>query len=84
MFFAELNIYTYMAHYVARVLKQRPNEILDGWGVAELLVAYGQYSNEDSYKNFLEWKSLSSKDKKSVEKPDEYRVLFYAPNDLTE
>lgn len=74
----------YMAHYVARVLKQRPGDIMDHWGVAELLVAYGQYANEESYKNFLEWKSLSTKAKKSCEKPDEYRVLFYAAEDLTE
>lgn len=83
-FFASLNLYTYMAHYVAKVLKQRPNVILDHWGVAELLVAYGQYANEESYKNFLEWKSLSNSTKNKVKKPKEYAVLFYTNEDLKE
>lgn len=73
-----------MAHYVAKVLHQRPNDVLDDWGVAELIVAFGQYGNEESYKNFMEWKSLSVKDKKTVDKPDEYRVMFYTPEDLME
>jgi len=70
-----------MAHYVAKMLKLRPNEILDGWGVPELIVAYGQYANEESYNNFLQWKNLSSKDQKSVKKPDECHVKFYAPEE---
>lgn len=73
-----------MAHYVARELGIRPNDILDHWGVAELLVAYGQYSNEDTYKNFMEWKALSAKAKNEVKKPKEYHVAFYSPADLEE
>lgn len=73
-----------MAHYVGKVLKQRPNDILDHWGVAELLVAYGQYANEESYKNFLEWKSLSNSTKNKVKKPQEFAVLFYSNEDLQE
>ncbi|EOH95864.1 hypothetical protein UAY_03290 [Enterococcus moraviensis ATCC BAA-383] len=79
-----MNIYTYMAHYVAKVLKQRPNIILDEWGVAELLVAYGQYANEESYSNFLEWKSLGNETKRKVKKPKEYAVLFYTNDDLAD
>lgn len=83
-YFAELNIYTHMAHYVAKVLKQRPSAILDSWGVAELLVAYGQYANEESYKNFLEWKSLDNSMKNKIKKPKEYAVFFYSVDDLQE
>lgn len=71
-----------MAHYVAKVLKKRPNEILDHWGVSELLVAYGQYANEESYSNFLEWKNLDNETKHKVKKPKEYAVLFYTLDDL--
>ena len=71
-----------MAHHVARELKQRPNDILDGWGVAELVVAYGQYTNEDAYSNFLQWKSMDGKAKKSVKKPDAFHVKFFGLEEL--
>jgi len=83
-YFANLNVYTYMAHYVAQVLKLRPNDILDTWGVAELLVAFGVYKNEESYKNFLEWKSLSQESKKKIKKPQEFAVQFYTAEDLSD
>lgn len=73
-----------MAHYVAKKLHIRPNDILDGWGMPELLVAYGQYANEESYRNFLEWKSLSDETKRKHKKPEEYRVFFYSVDDLNE
>nr|DAL89380.1 MAG TPA: hypothetical protein [Caudoviricetes sp.] len=73
-----------MSHYVAKVLHKRPNEILDTWCPAELLVAYGFYTNEESYQNFLQWKGLSQKEKSKIGKPDEYHVRFYAPEDLEE
>ena len=38
-----------MAHYVGKELHIRPNEILDTWGVPELIVAYGEYANETAY-----------------------------------
>ncbi|WP_430622076.1 hypothetical protein [Enterococcus sp. DIV0800] len=71
-----------MAHHVARILKQRPNDILDHWGVAELLVAYGQYSNEDTYSNFLDWQRLEPDVKKTIEQPEEYSVYFLTPQDF--
>ena len=83
-YFASLNVYVYMAHYVAQVLKLRPNRILDTWGVAELLVAFGTYKNEESYKNFLEWKALSQESKRKIKKPQEFAVLFYTVDDLNE
>lgn len=83
-FFAAFNLYTHMAHYVANVLKQRPNDILDGWGVAELLVAYGQYTNEKVYSNFLDWKGASREARSKMERPEEYHVKFYSPEDLEE
>lgn len=66
-----------MAHYVARVLHQRPNDILDKWGVPELIVAFGQYANEEADKNYQEWKSLSNEARQKVERPQPFVVRFY-------
>ena len=65
-----------MAHYVAKQLHIRPNEILDTWGVAELIVAFGQYANEQSSKNYEEWKHLDSQQKAKVMQPSKYIVYF--------
>lgn len=73
-----------MAHYVARTLSQNPADILDGWSVPALIVAYGIYANEESYKNFLRWKDIPEKERRKIERPDEYRVLFYSPEDIEE
>ncbi|WP_175579975.1 hypothetical protein [Enterococcus florum] len=73
-----------MAHHVGRILHIRPNTILDEWGVPELIVAYGQYSNEDTYRNYLEWKNLDTKSKKEIKKPEAYSVLFLDDDDLEE
>lgn len=83
-FFASLDIYSYMAHYVARVLSQTPSSILDGWGVPELIVAYGIYANEESYKNWQEWKFHNDKTFRKNEPPEKYAVRFYSPDDLEE
>ena len=66
-----------MAYYVAKVLHLRPSEILDTWGVAELIVAFGQYANEEAEKNYQEWKSLPAESRAKVEKPKQYAVRFY-------
>lgn len=67
-----------MAHYVGKVLHIRPSEILDTWGCAELLVAYGEYSNEASQEAYEVWKSG---DKKG-ERPDKYHVEFWTLEEL--
>ena len=64
-----------MAHFVGKVLHIRPNDIVDNWGVAELLVAYGEYANEMSEQNYEEWRHLDAKDR--GEKPEKYIVKFY-------
>lgn len=66
-----------MAHYVAKVLHQRPNDILDHWGIPELIVAFGEYANEESSKNYEEWKQLDSATRNKVPKPDRYIVYFH-------
>lgn len=71
-----------MAHYVAKVLHMRPNDILDNWGTAELIVAFGEYANQEAHKNYEEWKHLSPEARSTIEKPDEYIVRFR--NDLNE
>lgn len=71
-----------MAHYVARKLHMRPNDILDNWGVPELLVAYGHYANEDSKKYFEEWRNLDPKTRAKFPKPDEYAVEFHSYDDM--
>ena len=65
-----------MAHFVAHELRQRPSEILDTWGVAELVVAFGQYANEKSSKNYEEWKQLDSEQRAKVTQPSKYIVYF--------
>ena len=73
---ASLDIYTYMAHFVAKELNIRPNEILDNWCVPELIVAFGQYGNEKSMQNYEQWKTLSSDYKNKVVMPNQYAVYF--------
>ena len=65
-----------MAHYVAKKLHQRPNDILDHWGVPELIVAFGQYANEDSNQRYEDWKSLDSQARAKTEMPSTYAVYF--------
>ena len=66
-----------MAHYVAKVLHQRPNDILDKWGCAELIVAFGEYANEEAKKHYEEWKSLDPQSRSKIPKPTEYVVYFH-------
>lgn len=73
-----------MAHYVAKKLHLRPNDILDTWGVPELLVAYGHYANEQSAKEFSEWRNLDPKARAKIQKPQEYAVLFHSFDDMEE
>ena len=54
----------------------RPNEILDSWGVAELIVAFGEYSNEDADKTYQEWKSLPTESRQKIDRPMPYVVRF--------
>ena len=70
-----------MAHYVAKVLHQRPNDILDTWGVPELIVAFGEYANEEAEKSYQEWKNLPTESRTKVEKPSQYVVRFYNSNE---
>ena len=65
-----------MAHYVAKILKIRPSDILNHWGVCELIVAYGEYRNEEQYKNYLEIKQLYSNDNSKPPIPSIYAVKF--------
>ena len=76
-FFAKFHLYESMAHYVAKVLHQRPNDILDNWGVPELIVAFGEYANEETKRNYEEWKHLDAKQRASVQRPSEYAVKFH-------
>lgn len=75
-------MYSQMAHFVGKVLHIRPNEILDTWGVPELIVAYGEYANEVSQRNYEEWKSLDAKERGKIPKPKEYIVEFYGLSKL--
>lgn len=65
-----------MAHFVAKELNQRPNEILDRWGTAELIVAFGQYANERSNQNYEDWKNLDRESRGKIAKPSKYVVYF--------
>ena len=65
-----------MAHYVASKLHIRPNTILDEWGVPELIVAFGQYANEENKQNYEEWKHLDPQVRSTVMQPSKYVVYF--------
>lgn len=71
-----------MAHYVAKVLKIRPNDILYHWGVSELIVAYGIYANEQQQKNFNEIKEHNKVSNKKIPQIEEYAVRFRTREDL--
>ncbi len=84
-YLAEFNLNTHMAHYVAKKLHLRPNDILDTWGVAELLVAYGQYQNEDAAERYAEWKARYASDHKAIPpQPKKYAVRFIGLKELRE
>lgn len=70
-------MYVHMAHIVGKILHIRPSEILDTWGVAELIVAYGFYTDEISSENYEKWKDLDPKQRAKTPKPKEYHVKFY-------
>lgn len=76
-FFANFNIYNSMAHYVARKLGIRPNSILDEWAAPELIVAFGEYANEETQEAYQNWKRLDSKARANIPKPQEYMVYFH-------
>lgn len=71
-------MYRHMAYYVAEKLHLRPQSILSEWSVPELLVAYGNYANEESKRNLEEWKALPSETRNKQSRPKEYVVKFYA------
>lgn len=73
-----------MAHYVAKVLYIRPSDILDTWGVPELIVTYGNYANEQAQKNLDEYNQLDNKDKLKYPKPPKYAVKFLGTMENTE
>lgn len=77
-------MYTSMAHFVGEKLHIRPNEILDTWGVAELLVAYGQYANEAAQEIFYRWKNTDPKSRVKIPRPKEYAVKFFGVNMIEE
>ncbi|OUP61678.1 hypothetical protein B5F14_01610 [Faecalitalea cylindroides] len=79
-----MNIYSFMAHYVAKILKIRPNDILDRWGVSELLVAYGIYRNEAQEKAYSEIESYNRTAKKKIPRVNRYAVKFYSRKELEE
>lgn len=78
---ANFNIYNTMAYFVAKVLHIRPNDILDNWGTAELVVTFGHYANEKAYQQYEEWKQLDSDSRAKVKKPKEYIVYFHDVED---
>ena len=73
-----------MAHYVSKVLHIRPSEILDTWGVAELIVAYGQYMNETAMENYRSWEAMTSKHTGPPPPPKKYAVRFIGVRELRE
>ena len=71
-----------MAHFVGKELHIRPNEILDSWGVPELIVAYGEYANEMAYQSYMEYFYTHSEEKPPT--PRKYAVRFISVRELEE
>lgn len=71
-----------MSHVLSKELKIRPNDILDGWNVQELIVAYGFYMNEKSYKNRMEVIEMNKNSKKKTKVPEMYAVKFMTLDDF--
>ena len=61
-----------MAHY----------EILDHWGVSELVVAFGYYANLQSEKTWQEISEANKHSKKKIPQIDRYAVHFITKKDL--
>lgn len=70
-----------MAHYLAKKLHQRPSIILDEWSTPEVIVAYGQYMNEEYERNYNEWKNLPTKERAKYPPPPKYAVRFYGDDE---
>lgn len=73
-----------MAYYVAKKIGIDPNIILDEWGVPQLIVTYGNYANEESYRIFHEWKNTPPSSRGTQQPPKEYQVKFYGMEYFTE
>ena len=69
-----------MAHYVGKELHIRPNEILDTWGVPELIVAYGEYANESAYESYMQYHYMNTDEKPPA--PKKYAVRFIGVREL--
>jgi len=72
-----------MSYYVAKKLRLDPEDVLN-WSPAKLVVAFGQYANEASYKEFETWRNLSSEQKKKTKQPMKYAVLFREISEFVE
>ena len=73
-----------MAHFVAKILHIRPSEILDTWGVPELLVAYGQDANEMADEQYQSWKAIHLPYHETKKPPRRYVVRFIGVRELEE
>ena len=73
----KMNIYHRMAYFVAEVIHIRPKEILDEWGVAELIVTFGCYANERASQQYSQWKELDPDTRARTERPNKYIVYFH-------
>lgn len=71
--YGSFDLYSRMAYFLSSKLKIRPNEILDSWGVPELIVTYGQIVNEIAQKNYATWEVS-----KTGDMPKRFYVRFYS------
>lgn len=79
---AKTDLLTTMAYYVAKKLHLRPNDILNCWGVSELVVTFGIYRNEDYEREFYKREEYNKSAKKKIPQIPRYAVKFYTRDEL--
>ncbi|MFV0409641.1 MAG: hypothetical protein ACK5LJ_08090 [Paracoccus sp. (in: a-proteobacteria)] len=76
-----------MAYTVAKILGLRPSVILTEWSCAELLVAFGIYTNRQMREAYEQYQRLDAKVKRTIkaeDKPSKYAIEFLTFTQLEE
>lgn len=81
-YYAKMNIYNTMAHYVGGKLSINPHEIMRTWSGPQLIVTFGHFANLDAFQEYEMYKSLSPEQRKGAKKPKKYAVEFMTRDEI--